>query len=498
MNHRFALVCFLTLFLNIGLRAQGVPDALLFSQTIYEGTSRSIAMGNATGAMGGDVTAMCINPAGLGLYRSSEFTFTNGLQHHFCLSDYYDSPQYAQRTRMTIPNVGFVLSGEVSNYEALRYIQFGVGLTRTNDYNYRQKAKGLNPNSSMVDTYLQTANGIDELFLSSTDVSAYLNENYPYDLSPAWETFLIDKYVDDEGNLFFDSPIPAGNVYQEESITSKGRSEEWTFAVSTNLYDKLFLGTSLGLSHLKHIYSRTYTEQPGEGGSDTFFNWVHIENLEDTSWGVNLKFGLIYYPAQWLRIGMAWHSRTLYEFGETWATETQTMLKTNLGAQDYHRYLSPNLYQEYEFRTPHHFIGSLAFIIGRRGMVTTDIEYLDYGKSKFDFSGVNEDIEQTLKPSLNLRLGTEWRIRQFFLRGGVAYYGSPYGISNSDGSIKKLCLGIGYPTSEETSWDFAYELSQSTTSRTPYQCYADGAPLVDNILQYQWRNKFLVTLKVKL
>ena len=180
-----------------------------------------------------------------------------------------------------------------------------------------------------------------------------------------------------------------------------------------------------------------------------------------------------------------------------WATETATTLSNG-----YHRYLSPTLYQTYDFRTPHSFTGSLAFLFPSRGMITADIDYLDYSTSKFvgeGFEQANSNIKEYLKPSLNVRVGMEWRLRQYFVRGGAAYYGSPYGFGVKNGSAQKLALGLGYITEEDgIAWDFAYELSRGLQKYTPYQCYVDGECIVDDVVQHQWRNKLVVTMKVKL
>lgn len=500
-SHAYLIALFL-LFSSLFLKAQGIEDAFINSQTYYEGTARSMAMGNATGALGGDVTAACINPAGLGLYRTGEFTFSTGLQHNLVHSTYYGSSENYGKMRVSIPNFGFVVSTEFSNYKPLRYLQYGISLTRTNDFNYRTRARGMNPNSSMVDAYLQTINGIDELFDPNINPGDYFYENYAYDLNPAWETFLIDRFIDSEDNIFFDSPVPQGDVWQSDAMTSKGRSEEWTLALSANFYDKLFIGTSLGLAHIKRICTRYYQEDPASTNSG-FFNWTYQEDLNDSGWGANVKFGIIYFPASWLRIGAAWHSRTLYNFEEHWATETSTTLKDSQGFQDYHKYLSPNLYQGYEFMTPHTFTGSLAFFVGSHGLISADVDYLNYGSTRFSsdeysFSDVNQDIRDVLKPTFNIRLGSEWRMRQYFLRGGGAYYGSPCGFGESYGSVKKLALGIGYATAEDTFWDFAYELTETNSDYTPYQYYEDNQNIVEDIALRRWRSKFVITLKVKM
>lgn len=480
------------LIISTGLCAQGVDDAVNFTQTRYEGTARSMSMGGATGAMGGDLTSLCINPAGLGLYRSSEFAFTTGLQHVNTLSSYYGDSQSDYQMRLSIPNVGLVTSWYASNYKPLRYLQFSVTLNRTNDFNYYSKASGVNPNSSMVDEYLQVANSIDDLLKPSTNPGDYLADNFPYDLSPAWETFLIDRYIDDStGHYFFGSPVPPGNVDQTDVVSCKGRSEEWAFALAANYYDKLFLGASLGVSHIKRISKRDYTETGLDGSFD---NWTHREELSDTLWGVNCKVGVIYYPTSWFRVGAAWHSRTRSSVGEIWATETATTIDR------YRKYLSPELYQTYAFRSPHSFTGSVAFIFPRT-MLTADVDYLDYGTSEFigdGFENANNNIKDILKPSYNIRLGMEWRIRQYFFRSGAAYYGSPYGFGEKYGSTKKVALGFGFTTEGGTIWDFAYELSGSVRGYTPYQYYVDEENIVEDIVQRQWRNKLVVTMRVKM
>ena len=118
--------------------AQGVDDACLFSQTYYQGTAKATGMGNALGAVGGDMTSVCINPAGMGIYRSSEFTTSLSLMDNYHSSNYYGTDNGANKMRLSIPNIGFVSAKQKSNYRPLRFTQFGIGLTRTNDFNMHQ------------------------------------------------------------------------------------------------------------------------------------------------------------------------------------------------------------------------------------------------------------------------------------------------------------------------------------------------------------------------
>jgi hypothetical protein len=63
----------------IASHAQTAYDGLLFSENNYEGTARSVAMGNAFTALGGDLGSITINPAGSAVAGYSQFTITPGL-----------------------------------------------------------------------------------------------------------------------------------------------------------------------------------------------------------------------------------------------------------------------------------------------------------------------------------------------------------------------------------------------------------------------------------
>ena len=52
------------------LFSQGVVDALKYSQQDIRGTARYMGMAGAFGALGGDITTLSQNPAGIGVYRN--------------------------------------------------------------------------------------------------------------------------------------------------------------------------------------------------------------------------------------------------------------------------------------------------------------------------------------------------------------------------------------------------------------------------------------------
>lgn len=472
------------LLIPVAMFAQGVDDASLYTQTFYQGTAKALGMGNAMGAVGGDMTAVCINPAGMGIYRSSEITASLNLLDNYSNSTYYGDKKDGNIFRLSIPNLGFVFAKERSNYKALRYTQFGFGLTRTNDFNMRTNALGINPSSSMVDNYLARMNGysVDDL-----------QDVFPYDIYPAWKTYLIDLYEDQEGP-YYGTPVPQGNIWQGQECDFKGRSESWTFAGSANFFDKLFIGISVDLAHTKRFGTKVFSESRVEGTETDFNQWSFTEDLSSTGWGGNAKVGFIYHATPWFRFGAAFHSPTLYAFSEKWQTTTETEINwvTN-------KSLSPESNYEYTFISPLKCLGSLAFVVGQQGMISLDVEYLNYGAARFrasdfDYSPTNESIKENLGHTANFRLGTEWYLGGTYLRFGTAYYGSPFGLGQAGGSVKKASCGISVPVSASTTFDFAYELSHGRTFNTLYDAGDLG---IESVTHSHYRHLLLTTLKIR-
>ncbi len=96
---------FLFLFLlSTLLHAQGSVDAYRFSREDLYGTARAMSMGGAFGALGGDLTGVSINPAGIAVYRSSEVVGTLNTSTEKSTVGIRD----ARRTLFKMDNLGFV------------------------------------------------------------------------------------------------------------------------------------------------------------------------------------------------------------------------------------------------------------------------------------------------------------------------------------------------------------------------------------------------------
>ena len=83
---------FISLFIGLFANSQvlGYEDiGVLLSNENMQSTARTIAMKGAFGALGGDLSAMAINPASAAVFTNSTASFTLGNNHINLATDFY-------------------------------------------------------------------------------------------------------------------------------------------------------------------------------------------------------------------------------------------------------------------------------------------------------------------------------------------------------------------------------------------------------------------------
>lgn len=464
--------------------SQTVDDALRYSQQFYEGTARNMAMGGAFGALGADFSTASTNPAGMGLYRSSELIITPEVSSLLTKSTYNNSYTEDSKSIFNLANFGYVQTSKISN-TGWKYFQFGMGMNRLNNYNTNQYMRGENLENSRLDIYAQDADGINYSVIDNSN-------NYPFDLYPAWYTYLIDTvpgYTD-----FYYTPVPFAGTMQEQSIRSTGSTNEWLFSFSGNYSDKLFVGATIGLPYIRFKRETFYKESDVADTIPWFNDWSVKENLVTTGWGINLKVGFIYQPVKWVRIGGAIHTPTYYwSLNDSWYTTHRADLEWDASS-----YTSVTGKYQYRLSTPMRVIGDAAFIIQRVGLLSFEYEYVDYSTTKFSasdfgFNDVNSGIRSSYKSTHNFRVGGEYRLGQASLRAGYNYYTSPYANNLNDGERMTISGGIGYNFGS-ASIDFAYVRSLTDED---YYMYSSET-IQPNAVQNTFRGQlFALSLKTK-
>ncbi|MCK9447351.1 MAG: outer membrane protein transport protein [Bacteroidales bacterium] len=470
------------------LLAQNEDDALRYSQNFYQGTARSMAMSGAFGALGADFSSLSTNPAGIALYRSSEFSVSPGLFTKKTESTYNGMFGEDNRSRFNLSNIGMVLTTEMpaGGSSPIKFYQIAVGMNRTNSFGNRSFIQGDNDDHSMIDVYL------DRLWdVYPEDIN---EDNYPFDLYPAWYVYLLDTIRDNNGILYYDSPVPPGGIRQFETMNSYGSTNEWLFSAGANFNDIVFVGATLGLPYTRFYRTSVFTESDYFDEYLGFDEWNYTEVLETHGWGVNLKLGLIVWPIDWLRLGASVHTPTYYgEMKDLWYTTTDAKL-----GPDYNLKTSPWGEYRYELNTPLRVTGSAAVIFGQAGLISADYELVNYSKMRlratdYSFNTENTSIRENFQTTYNLRIGTEWRLSNLNFRGGYALYGSPYADKINDGKMGSISLGIGY-----TENNFGLDLAWiNGVINQDYYLYSSENWTTNPVAQKIISNHFVMTTRFR-
>jgi hypothetical protein len=433
-------------FSSLGF-SQGIYDVMRYSATSYDGTARFMGLSGAYGALGADFSSLSQNPAGIAFYRKSEFTITPGFYSTTSKSDYYDGSNTDFRNNLMLGNLGMVFNlnmNENKSEGALKGLQMGFGMNRINNFSKRILVEGFNDKSSLLGTFADDANngGNPKTLESLDDFTTLL----------AYNTNLLvfdsGNIVNPEAHWWVD--MPNGNVLQRKSIELSGSSREMLLSGGANFNNKLYLGLSLCFPSIRYDEITNYSEKDSEGlssNADPDYNFKEAkrhENISTRGNGFNLKFGFIYKPVEFVRLGGAFHTRTTYNLTDDYSANMTAYFENGSSYTE----SSADWSYDYQVTTPLKAIGSVAVLIGKVGLISADYEYVDYSTSRIrssddDFADVNDDIQGKLGRAANIRLGAEIKADIFAFRAGVSSYGTPYQDETKIGGRQGFSLGLG-------------------------------------------------------
>jgi hypothetical protein len=420
------------------LYSQNSTDALRYSRIIYGGTARFQGLEGAYGAVGADFSAVSTNPAGLGLFNSNEITFTPLLRLADSKSDYNGEMNRDNKFNGGIGSLGMVFNIK-PKMGGFKSFNFAFGMNRQNNFSNQVFIEGVNNRNSLLTSYVNTLN-------SSYYTPNDINFEFPFDIALAYNTDLI--FLRDSANLLYGNDAPNGGVIQQKTIRSSGSMNEFEISFAGNFHDRLYIGATIGIPLIRYYETSNYQEIKNDTSVHYFQSMSFDQELQTTGTGINFKLGLIYRPAEWVRIGASIHTPTYYGFMRDNWNSTMTG-EFNDGISTFSNTSSSPLGSyDYQLMTPFRAIGSVAFIISNFGLISGEYEYVNYSQSRFyantSFDDVNDDIIHKYGVPLNLRAGTEWRIANFRVRGGFGYYGSPYQSDINTGTMYSASFGLGY------------------------------------------------------
>lgn len=475
--------------------AQNEADALRYSMSQFGSTARSMSLGGAMGALGGDFSSLATNPGGLGVYKKSEFTLSPGLFAKTTDAVYLNQGGSDTKYNFNFGNAGAVFSYDRGATKMVRNWNFGIGYNRVMNFHERSAYQGSNIRNSMLDAYAFQANGTTPSNLSS---------NFPFDANLAYQTYLIDTNT----TLFGDSStyatvIPFAGSLQRRSATGKGSTGEIDISLGGNIDEHLFFGFTLGLTSLRYVEEVVYEEvdekdtiNSSASGLD-FKSFKLNQDLTTEGAGVNFKFGLIWKPIYWFRFGAAVHSPTYYYVMND---NYSSFLRSNFANGTSYTWSSPVGNFDYHLTTPFKAMGSIAFVIADLGLITGEYEMLDYSDAKlnstsYKFFEENQAIRDKFELAHNFKVGTEWKYQNYSIRGGFAQYGSPFKTGFNDPkydlSRQVYSGGLGF-RNENYFIDLGYAHTASGSFHRPYSLVS--GELVEGAGLESKSNNFVITV----
>lgn len=423
-------------------------DAYRFSRVVPSGSARMVGIGGTQWSLGGDVSNVVGNPAGLGFFRSSEASFSLGYTNWNIDTQYLGQNKNYSTSNFSLPNLSYVGAKPKENLESKPFKggAWGFSFQRIANFNsefgYFSDILG---ESSIIDFYLDDAFGVSESQIENRGLTGL-----------AYQTYQINPITVDEDGKPITNPnaydsFVLGFPFQDENITQEGSANQLTFGYGANFYHKIFLGASLGIRSINFssfkVYNEEFVDQP-------LINSSLRESLFINGNGINLNLGMIYKPIDNLNLGFTFQSPTWFAMSEEYEAgmtanynnyffeQEDVTLGKEEAATDF-------IISTYGINTPLKIGGGATFFFGKKGFISADVDYVDYSTARISSNDFNEGpdnlaIRNLYTSTINYRLGGEAILSNFRFRAGYSYLGDPYlNSSGLDQSSSLLSGGVG-------------------------------------------------------
>lgn len=522
-----------TLFLASGASAQSIYDAMNIAQKDLNGTARFVSMGGAMGALGGDISTIGTNPAGVGIYRSNDVMTSFSYSLTSTESDYAGIKFENNKSRWNFDNIGAVIATKIGNVTPLRFVNFGFNYHKTKSFYKNMTMAGVMGSVQMADgnwvpisqvRYMAqqaTDTGFSTDDFSSNDI--YYNGDAGWLGAIGYQGWLTDG---DEFGFYPYVPSEADSYFHSQE---RGGINQYDFNVSFNINDRVYLGFTVGLYDVDYnkysLYDERYYLQGNGGEYQEGYSLETYKRIHGS--GFNLKFGAIFRPFEYspLRIGLAVHTPTFYSLTYTtgalltpdYYLTDETGQEFMPGVVDTYDILGGrDIDRDFNLQTPWLVNASLGYTVGNVLALGAEYEYENYATMKFKYPSGGGDMvwesaqaKGNLKAVHTMRLGAEFRpMPAFAVRAGYNYSTAAYeagalnylpanaldtdtDFSNAQ-SMNVVTLGIGYKWSS-FYLDLAYKYQTYHSDFYPFFNELSDDASLDYMITSANQNVTLVT-----
>ena len=457
MNAKILPILALTISATTAM-AQNEDDAIRYSNIVPQGTAKFVSMGGAMGAIGGDMTAITINPAGVGVYRSDQISISPTWKSEKVSAKYYGTNAKSNTSSFKFSNLGLVST--FPGGDGFGCISFNMGMAYNRTYNFvgGYTVKGYNSQSSMLDKE------VDDFNADVWDGNLFYNADlFAYDSTSR-------KYYND-----YELAGEYG-ANQRKSVSTSGSMGEYSFLLGLNINNAWYLGGSFNIVRINYRQVSKYAEEPDIDGF-ALNDFTVTDEFTTFGGGLNMKLGLIGWLNENLRVGAAFHTPTIMSLCDDYGTRVESNVWYNDENGEFISYSDKksNGGVDWSLTLPAKFIGSVA-LVSPHGMLDIDCEVVNYSMTSLDdtddyigneYDDLNDRIADIYHTTVNLRVGGEMMMGPAVARAGFGFYGSPYKSDYENSSAHKMVYSVGLGLrSQIASLDLGYSLT--TQKETSY------------------------------
>lgn len=395
--------------------------AILFSGEDINGTARYNAMSGAFGALGGDYSAMDVNPAGIAVFKNSGLSASIGVRDTDIESNFYGNSIENNDNYFDLNQIGGVFVFDTGSRSGSKKLAIGFNYSMSKDFQNNWFASGL------------PVDGQGAPIAPLTDV--------------------------EDPDVFF--PNFEGTDF---SNATRGRSDKLVLALASQSSEKLYIGGAVNFYNIDFSQFTSYEEFNSDDASNT------LDILAEDSYtilgnGFSFNVGLIVKPNQETRLGISYQSPTWYEISQEQIVFDTAVFEN--GELDPQTGIGSEAFVfDYNMTTPSKITGSFAYLFGKEGLISFDYSYKDFANIKLrptnEFSSENQFFTDNLQGTSEFRIGAEWRIDKISLRGGYRFEESPFQDALDTDHLTGYSVGVGIKFNRNSRLDLAYQSSNNT------------------------------------
>lgn len=439
-------------------------DAINFGTNNNDGTARFIATGGAMSAIGGDISSISYNPAGVGVYNSSVIILTPSFEVNKSNAVFQNSSRQDFNSKFYFSNVGAVFYMKNKRFSPIRNYNLGLAMNTTNSFDSKYEFR-LNTKNSITKNWVNEA-----LAINGNEDKEFDYDNFTFETVGAYNTWLVNY---DTTLQTYNTPI-TNEIFQKSLTETKGGKRDYAISMGANVLNKLYLGVTVALPYLNYTRTTILREEDKKNINGYFEDFKLTQKLKTEGSGANIKFGAIYKPVSFLRLSASIQSQTSFTLREVYTSDFETKFDTI----SYENKSSEGKFQ-YNINTPWRVNAGIAFVHKKLGFLSFDYEMVDYTSTKYRFDEdysdyedeLNNNIKKKYQKAHNFKVGAEIKVKKYRFRAGYNMQTSPlkndFREEKFDFSRQQFSGGVGYLW-KKISLDATYRYTMSNQFELSY------------------------------